>query len=1041
MLYMKKTTPLLMLSLFCMGLHAKNFSSKNSHPTHVNTIVFTENKGQVHDQNFKPRPDVLFGSATDNMAVHIKKTGVTYQLYKFETKPSSKKETRKASEFALAPIYLEQEERMQSIYRIDLNWINVNKNFTAQTDEALQGYNNYYLASCPNGALNVKSYKGITLKNLYQGIDLHYYEKNGELKHDYIVAPYTDYKKIQLRVEGAEISFDKDGSLLLATELGTVKEDAPVVFQNGKTLKSRWLLTKDILSFEIENYDPTSELIIDPVTRLWGTYYGGPFVQNGSESGQSSSNDAFGNVYLSGKTVTSGTIIATSGTHQTTLAGSDDAFLAKFDENGLRLWGTFYGGTDTETGISCAAEGAGNVYLTGLTRSTTGIATSGTFKSTHSSFSGSNYDGYLVKFNSNGIRIWGSYFGGSNNEFPNACALAGDGVYVAGSTDYSTSGIFTNGAHQPVNGGGSFEAFLVKFNPLNGTQYWGTFYGGTSDDRGFSCATDASNNVYLSGYSSTTAGNIIATNGSHQQSIAGNGSAYLVKFNASGTRLWGTYYGNNQEFGLDCATDALGNVYLSGNTYSTATPGNVIATPGTHQTLPGGGQEAFIVKMNSSGVRQWGTYYGGSGGESGNSCAVDAAGNVFLTGVTTTSTNNTALATLGGHQTNYGGGNGDVYFVKFDANGTRLEGSFYGGTGDEVGGFVSLSLSGLVYIVGTTGSSTGTVIATASSHQPIFGGNASDPFLAKFDICQVGPSPSAINGATSTCIGVSYTYSTPVVAGASSFTWALPAGWIISNSSGYSIATTALSSGIFSLTAQNTCGISNQTLNVSVYQNPTVSVNSGTVCSGNTFTLVPNGAISYTYSSGPLLSPTVTSSYTVTGISSDGCSANAISTITVFANPVLTIENSTVCLGELATFTVSGATNYTWLPTNVSTPVFTVLANSSSNYSVIGIDLNSCTSSKTFSLMVDECTGIKGVERLQGGIKIIPNPNAGKFVVEFKEDGLKKLLLSNHLGQLIHTIITENQQQEIDISSFAKGIYYLITTSDSGTHSLKVVVE
>ena len=204
---------------------------------------------------------------------------------------------------------------------------------------------------------------------------------------------------------------------------------------------------------------------------------------------------------------------------------------------------------------------------------------------------------------------------------------------------------------------------------------------------------------------------------------------------------------------------------------------------------------------------------------------------------------------------------------------------------------------------------------------------------------------------------------------------------------------------------------------------------------------MPNGAISYTYSSGPLLSPTVTSSYTVTGISSDGCSANAISTITVFANPVLTIENSTVCLGELATFTVSGATNYTWLPTNVSTPVFTVLANSSSNYSVIGIDLNSCTSSKTFSLMVAECTDIKEVERSQGGIKIIPNPNAGKFVIEFKEEGLKKMLLSNHLGQIIHIILTENQQQEIDISSFAKGIYYLNTASDSGTHSLKVVVE
>ena len=88
----------------------------------------------------------------------------------------------------------------QTIYRIDLNWVNANKNLIPTTDQTLEGCNNYYLESCPSGALNVKSYTGVTLHNLYKGINLHYYEKQGQLKHDYIIAPNTDYKQIKLKV-------------------------------------------------------------------------------------------------------------------------------------------------------------------------------------------------------------------------------------------------------------------------------------------------------------------------------------------------------------------------------------------------------------------------------------------------------------------------------------------------------------------------------------------------------------------------------------------------------------------------------------------------------------------------------------------------------------------------------------------------------------------------------------------------------------------------------------------------------------------------
>src|SRR5690606_28699703 len=114
-------------------------------------ISFTENKGQVHDQNYQARPDVLYGAMAGNMAVHIKNNGVSYQLYRVD-------KYKEVEDFK-APFSNGEgrgdEASQQTIYRIDLNWLNCNTNLTKTEDETLQGYINYYLESCPNGALNV----------------------------------------------------------------------------------------------------------------------------------------------------------------------------------------------------------------------------------------------------------------------------------------------------------------------------------------------------------------------------------------------------------------------------------------------------------------------------------------------------------------------------------------------------------------------------------------------------------------------------------------------------------------------------------------------------------------------------------------------------------------------------------------------------------------------------------------------------------------------------------------------------------------------
>ena len=194
----------------------------------------------------------------------------------------------------------------------------------------------------------------------------------------------------------------------------------------------------------------------------------------------------------------------------------------------------------------------------------------------------------------------------------------------------------------------------MKFN-TSGIRQWGTYYGGSDDDLVFSSVIDGSGNVFIVGSTDSNTGAVIATVGAHQSVYGGGTSdAYLVKFNSAGQRQWGTYYGGNgDDFGNDCTVDITGTVCLVGSTDSNA--GAVIATPGAHQFVYGGGtSDSFLVKFNSSGLRQWGTYYGGNGLDVGNCCSIDATGNVYLGGITDSNTG-TVIATAGAHQSVYGG--------------------------------------------------------------------------------------------------------------------------------------------------------------------------------------------------------------------------------------------------------------------------------------------------------------------------------------------------------------------------------------------------
>ena len=372
--------------------------------------------------------------------------------------------------------------------------------------------------------------------------------------------------------------------------------------------------------------------------RQWATYYGG----SSYDQGMGITADGSGNIIITGLT-SSSSGIASSGAYQTSISGTEDAFIAKFNSSGARLWATYYGGSMIEQGWGIGVDGSGNIVITGYTESTSGIATSGAHQTSY----GGSGDAFIAKFNAAGVHQWGTYYCGSGHDYGYGIAVEGGGNIVITGKTTSTSGIATSGAYQ-TSIGGSYDAFIAKFN-ASGVRGWATYYGGSVLDFSFRIAVDGTGNIVTTGYTESTSG--IATSGAYQTSKGGGSSdAFIAKFNATGARQWATYYGGSSyDQGLGIAADGSGNIVITGYTASISG----IATSGVYQTSYGGGTyDAFIAKFNASGARQWATYYGGSGVEKSWGIAADDSGNIVITGATTSTS---GISTSSAYQTSNGG--------------------------------------------------------------------------------------------------------------------------------------------------------------------------------------------------------------------------------------------------------------------------------------------------------------------------------------------------------------------------------------------------
>ena len=679
---------------------------------------FIENRGQVHDQLNQTNNTVKFLAPLSGMNLELKEDGFSYDIYRLDS--------------SISTVYKETNTCRFIFNRIDVQLIGCNKDAQIIPSKHIDSHLNYYnLPHNKNGVTGITQYQKIAYVNIYPHIDLVFeILEVGNVKYNFVLHPGATLSDIKMKFTGFNSADLKEKNLIMQVDHGILTENIPA---------SYWLEdhTPVDVNYQMIEYSGSSMLIgfsdhpdkisrtmiIDPVPDLdWATYYGGSSTDDAS----SVETDSLGNVYLAG-TTNSMNNIATVGVHQETLDVVEDAYVAKLNIDGFRLWATYYGGDIFDLGCHVTVDHNGYVILAGATNSTNGISTPGS----HQPSLGGGQDAFLVKFTPAGVREWGTYYGGTMDEFTasgteNNSFVTVDifnNIYLMG-VSLSPDNIATPGAYQEFHPGGGIDLYLAKFNTM-GVRQWGTYYGAHYYDDAGGVETDSHGNIYISGATPNT--DSISTPGSYQPSNAGQGDAYVVKFDTSGSRIWASYFGGPlNETIEDLTVDKNDAVYLTGLTISTSG----ISTPGCYQPTFTGSQSPYIAKFDSAGNREWGTYYGNPGGVLIYAIDADKYGFFYATGTTST---NHSLATLGAYQTNFSGGGNAVFVTKFDIAGNRIWCTYYKGNQNTIAYDISAYGNGNAYVGGKTSSVSG--IATTGALQETYGGGTYDGFVARFSDC------------------------------------------------------------------------------------------------------------------------------------------------------------------------------------------------------------------------------------------------------------------------------------------------------------------
>ncbi len=271
--------------------------------------------------------------------------------------------------------------------------------------------------------------------------------------------------------------------------------------------------------------------------------------------------DSAGNIVVTGTTESSG-------------AGLDDVFIAKYSPSKVQLWSVMWGGSGNDQGYGVAVDLVDNIIVAGQTYS----------------FGAGDADAFVAKYSSSGVQLWNRTWGGSNSE-------CGYGVTVDSANNIVITG-YTNSL-----GAGFDDVFIAKYS-ASGVQLWNNTWGKSYNDQSHGVAVDSVDNIVVAGYTDLSGGSVY--------------DALVVKYSSSGELQWNLTMGGGDDFGYGIAVDSSDNIIITGYKFVSSTSS----------------WDAFVAKCHPSGVQLWNRTFGGSGDDHGYGISVDSTDDIVIVGET-----------------------------------------------------------------------------------------------------------------------------------------------------------------------------------------------------------------------------------------------------------------------------------------------------------------------------------------------------------------------------------------------------------------------
>jgi hypothetical protein len=582
--------------------------------------------------------------------------------------------------------------RSGSISSLGIVFVNANTDIRMAGLNTLGYRSSYFIGNDRTKWVNdLPNFSKVRYHQVWNGMDVVFYGNESRLEYDVTVAPGADPKNAVFAFSNAQsVRLNTDGDLVLHFEQGDIVQHKPIAYQTvgnlRKAVPAKYVVAGNHVSFSIGKYDTSQELIIDPILwfslpRLDSSYLTGtgaatdssgnsyaagttipvtvspdPNIRfktawvnkidisgnivlrfslaapDGGMTGNGIAVDSSGNIYVTGMTDSPGSIPGSGLGFQTISGGGTDAYLVRVNSNVTVGYGTYLGGSGSDSSNAVAVDNSGHAFVAGST-------TSANFPRTVGGAYSGGFDAFLTRIDTTTTGTaslsYSLLAGGSGDDSAQGVAIdAGGNAYLAGSTASTNFQPTAATGYNTSKTTANTDGFLVKFNGSGSASYFTTYPFGPAN----AIALDASSNAYLTGETNGS----IPTNSVIQgyQLSGGAGHAFVAKFSTSvsgvNSLLYATYLGGSgTDNGTAIATDKNRTAFVTGLTTSANFP---VAGGPVEPTYGGGASDAFlsVIDTGTSGTTSLGfsTFVGGSGTDSAGAIALSPYNNPLIVGAT-----------------------------------------------------------------------------------------------------------------------------------------------------------------------------------------------------------------------------------------------------------------------------------------------------------------------------------------------------------------------------------------------------------------------